>query len=430
MKKRLMKLITVLILVFALFASTSCSVNSETKFIPDFSKERMMDTISFLSAADGSRIAGTDGEAAAADYIYKQFKALGLKVSSQDFPVVAFSCNKVTLNLLSGDDIRHQVKVLTFSAPTPPEGIVSEIVPVGMGADADYDNVDVTGKIVLIQRGGEYFRVKTERAYGKGASAAVFYDPNGDEALAATLTQLSSIPAVSIAKEDALNIEDSISNGETIKGSLIVDSITRDATSTNIISLYKSNNNTEDKCVVVGAHYDGVDTPAANDNASGIAVILEIATALSDQNVHLPFDVKFIAFGAEEIGLLGSTAYINSLSRKENQSVIAMINYDMVGVGEYFEFLTVEETDNIQLIGVAQNALEKMGYTPEISNTERSDHAPFSYAGIQAVDIQMSPAEYYHTDMDTIETIQPDILMNMCELGTRLLIDELPLWVE
>ena len=201
-------------------------------------------------------------------------------------------------------------------------------------------------------RGGEYFFVKTQRAYDMGAVAVIFYDPNGDSAISATLTKLSSIPAVSISRSEGELLVKSLNEGNTVKVNLIVDSIHKNSLSKNVIGLYKSSDNTEGKCVIVGAHYDGVDTPAANDNASGIAAIIEIARGLVEQKVSLPYDIKFIAFGAEEIGLIGSNAYVNRMSYKEKQSIIAMLNLDMVGVGDSFEIFTAEEGEAKQLVDI------------------------------------------------------------------------------
>ena len=158
--------------------------------------------------------------------------------------------------------------------------------------------------------------------------------------------------------------------------------------------------------------------------------MIELARSLSEQRISLPFDIKFIAFGAEEIGLLGSIAYAEKMSRKQVKSTIAMVNFDMVGVGEYFELLTADGEDATKLLQSMQAVLESMGHTPAISKTERSDHTPFSYSGIQAVDVQTSPAKYYHTDYDTIDVIQPDLLLKVCEFGAKMLTEELPLWVD
>jgi aminopeptidase YwaD len=416
--------IAILVIIVVLTACSANNINDDTIHLT--AQERMIDIISTISAEDGGRIAGFAGEAETAEYIQEKFKDIGLEVSTQSFPVKAFACDNAELKILAGsDDLTYGVKVLTFSAPTPDDGITADIIPIGLGAVDDYKGLDVSGKIVLIMRGGEYFRVKVERAYEKGALAAVFYDPNGDEAISATLTQLSSIPALSISRSDAAVIEKVMADGATVSAHMTVDSITRDSTSTNVIGVYKSKDNPDDRCVIVSAHYDGVDTPAANDNASGVAVILEIARTLKNEKMSLPYDVRFIAFGAEEIGLVGSTAYVNSMRSNELQSMIAVLNYDMVGIGDSFEIMTVEGTENSELVETIENTLGQMGYVPIISNTDRSDHAPFSYAGVQAVDIQMSPAEYYHTDMDTLDKIQPDNLMSMVDLGIGLLRDGL-----
>ena len=71
-----------------------------------------------------------------------------------------------------------------------------------------------------------------------------------------------------------------------------------------------------------------------------------------------------------------------------------------------------------------------MGYSPEISKTDRSDHSPFSYAGIQAVYIAVGPYTNYHTDFDTIDAINPEMLEKVCEFSTKLLIEKLADWVK
>lgn len=429
MKRKIVKILLIAILVLALTISASCTSVSEKEFVPNFSKERMIETISVLSAEDGGRIAGFAGEEEAAEYISKQFKEAGLKVSEQSFPVKAFECKNVSFTVPSEVAI-GKAKALTFSASTPSGGITAEVIPLGMGTADDYKDKDVTGKIALITRGGEYFYVKTARAYEMGAVAVVFYDPNSDSAISATLTQLSAVPAISISSTDALMIENNINMGQKIEAAIEVDSINEDSSSLNIIGLYKSSDNPYGKCIIIGAHYDGVDTPAANDNASGVSVIIEIAKELVRQKVKLPYDIKFIAFGAEEIGLIGSSAYVNEMSATERNSVLAMLNLDMVGAGDSFILFTTDENSSTELLDETKESLRQMGYEAETLITDRSDHTPFSYAGIQAVYIQVGPFEDYHTDLDNIEVIEPEMLVKVCELCTRILIDELPEWVK
>jgi hypothetical protein len=102
--------------------------------------------------------------------------------------------------------------------------------------------------------------------------------------------------------------------------------------------------------VIIGAHYDNVygversnpyisDTQTlksrgAYDNGSGVATMLAIAHNLKD--AELPFNVTFIAFGAEEAGMLGSEYYVeNSISPAQKESILLMVNLDCIAAGDY-----------------------------------------------------------------------------------------------
>src|SRR5439155_19212893 len=79
------------------------------------------------------------------------------------------------------------------------------------------------------------------------------------------------------------------------------------------------------KTVVVGGHYDSVPTgPGANDNGSGTAVTLEVARVMAGRDY--PHTLEFVAFDAEELGLLGSEYYVGQLTPEQRQAVVAMIN--------------------------------------------------------------------------------------------------------
>ena len=85
--------------------------------------------------------------------------------------------------------------------------------------------------------------------------------------------------------------------------------------------------------IIVGAHYDSVEVgKGADDNASGVAVMLEVANQIKNEST--PFTIRFIAFGAEETGLLGSYAYVNKMSQTDFENTIAMINLDSLIAGD------------------------------------------------------------------------------------------------
>ena len=88
------------------------------------------------------------------------------------------------------------------------------------------------------------------------------------------------------------------------------------------------------RVLLIGGHYDSVrDSPGGNDNASGMAVVLELARVLSTYVLPDDLTLYVVAFGAEEDGLRGSRYFVDRLDEQQRQAVVAMLNYDMIGVG-------------------------------------------------------------------------------------------------
>jgi alkaline phosphatase isozyme conversion protein len=87
------------------------------------------------------------------------------------------------------------------------------------------------------------------------------------------------------------------------------------------------------KVIIVGAHYDSVPVGrGADDNASGVAVMLEAAELVKDSPT--PYSIRFVAFGAEEAGLYGSSYYVQKMSAADIQNTISMINLDSLIAGD------------------------------------------------------------------------------------------------
>jgi alkaline phosphatase isozyme conversion protein len=85
--------------------------------------------------------------------------------------------------------------------------------------------------------------------------------------------------------------------------------------------------------VIIGAHYDAVKAgQGADDNASGVGVMLELAERMAGYKID--YDLVFVAFGAEEVGLIGSNRYSRSMSKADKDRAIVMINLDSVLVGD------------------------------------------------------------------------------------------------
>ena len=90
--------------------------------------------------------------------------------------------------------------------------------------------------------------------------------------------------------------------------------------------------------IIVGAHYDSTaknkGSFGAIDNGTGVAAMLEIASILVE-NSPTNFNIRFIAFGAEEVGLVGSKYYVNSLKLEEVANIVGMINFDTIAGGDF-----------------------------------------------------------------------------------------------
>src|SRR5699024_1171730 len=189
--------------------------------------------------------------------------------------------------------------------------------------------------------------------------------------------------------------------------------------SQNVIAVKEPEGVKNPEIVYVTAHYDSVPgSPGANDNGSGTSTVLEMARMLKDYPTDK--EIRFIAFGGEEIGLVGSTHYVSQLSGDEMDRSVANFNLDMVGTAwepaSQLYVNTVEGEANLVWDSV-ESASDELGHDDDLLNLYqfgRSDHVPFHNAGIDsALFIWMEPGTaalepYYHTPQDTIENVSPE----------------------
>lgn len=158
--------------------------------------------------------------------------------------------------------------------------------------------------------------------------------------------------------------------------------------SSNVIAYKKGKLSKE---VIVGAHYDSAAVgKGSDDNASGIGVMLETAEVL--KNINTPYSVKFVAFGAEEVGLQGSTYYAGQMTEQEINHTAGMINLDSLAVGDHmYVYGSAGEKGFIrdQALEIAGKKKLDIGTNPGVNpeypagtTGDWSDHAPFNKLGI------------------------------------------------
>ena len=176
-------------------------------------------------------------------------------------------------------------------------------------------------------------------------------------------------------------------------------------TSLNVIAEPKGFNANEPH-VVVGAHLDTVPVaPGAEDNASGVSVMLQLAAMVNRQPAALP--VQFIAFGAEEPRgsgdawhHFGSRDFVADLSRSERRAIQAMVCLDRVGVrAAYVPVCTSTDRGN-QLRDAIRAAARRVEIRTRTCTNFASDHWSFAKAGIPAIRIGSVPYAGYHSRGD------------------------------
>ena len=184
----------------------------------------------------------------------------------------------------------------------------------------------------------------------------------------------------------------------------------------NVISIIRGYTTTgSDEAVLIGAHRDhfgrqaGLLFAGADDNASGTAVLLEVARVLALAPVAPKRSILFLSFSGEEQGLLGSRLYV-SQPVVPLPKTIGMINVDHAGVGNGrltvgvtgFEKSTAEGIG--QLAGLSDK-LDLFGYFPG------GDHVPFKDAGVPTITVVSGGIHpNFHQPTDTVDTINPEIL--------------------
>ncbi len=187
--------------------------------------------------------------------------------------------------------------------------------------------------------------------------------------------------------------------------------------------------------VIIGAHHDhfGILSgelffPGADDNASGTAVLLELARVISEVEVRPKRSILFVSFSAEEMGTKGAQYYVSNPLFPIDKT-IAMINIDHAGVGEGRVTLGLKGLEEGTVLNILrESALDGLadiyGYFPG------GDHAPFAMAGVSTIAIVSSgPHPDGHQITDTKEKVRPEIMELVGKVALLLsmrLADQIP----
>ncbi|WP_336921719.1 M28 family metallopeptidase [Aquipuribacter sp. SD81] len=289
-------------------------------------------------ANDDNRASETPGYDASVDYVVETLEDAGWTAEVVPF---TYAAAEVSLDQLSPVTAGYPANDATGTG----EGdVTADVVPVDInltppranssGCEAsDFAGFPV-GSIALVQRGSCSFAIKALNAEAAGAAGVIIFNQGDTDAvdrnnaINPTLggDDIVDIPVVgtTFAAGEAL-----AQAGSTAR--LVVDFY--DAESYNVIGELAGK--TDDNVVMAGAHLDSVPAgPGINDNGSGSAALLELAQQLSKSKPNNT--IRFAWWGAEELGLIGSTEWVEQRSEEELDDIALYLNFDMIGSPNYY----------------------------------------------------------------------------------------------
>ena len=377
----------------------------------------------------GDRMAGSDGERAGLELTRDALTDAGARDAwIDDFEIQGWE--RGDSEIRRGDEVVASGQNACIALPRSPSGeAVGEFVDLGYGVPEDFE-VDLTDKVVMVSSDTPdsvdrfvHRREKYYHAVEAGAAAFVFANhvegtlpPTGSVGTADA--PIGEIPAVGVSKEAGARLARR-REGEEL--TVAVDCETDDVTSGNAVADLGPDT---DEYLVVSCHVDAHDlAEGAMDNGAGTATLVEVAKALAAREDELDTRVEFVAFGAEEVGLVGSS---HLADRREFETVAAVLNLDGVVRGRTLQCFThgfdglSEATD-----AVADRLEHPITTAPTMS--PHSDHWPFVQWGVPGIHV-MSETDgegrgWGHTHADTLDKLEPRTLREQAILLTGLAVE-------
>lgn len=423
------------------------------------------------------RLTGTKGYDMAAKWLAVQLENGGVLPKGengtyfQEFNIpytLVFDDCALFLHLQSQDGaiLKHYAYVSEFiPGSTSGSGeVTAEVVYAGYGITApeleydDYQGIDVKGKIVLLEREipvserdpevfnawrpYSFHQYKLKNAVDHGARGMLYnygpignpnntYDPNfiythvGDSVVKDLFSGTGRNHDEVVSKIRAEKKPRSFHTGKTVT----IRNTTEhhpEGRGRNVIGWIEGDDpDHKDEVIILGAHLDHLGRcydimPGANDNASGIAVILEVIKALARIDIPLKRSVLFIAFGAEEQAITGSKVYLDNPAFPIENS-ICLLNLDGVGNGNKLTAIAGENYPEIwDLVNRVNTKYVHRSLRPtNFPNLARPrlDAARFMWAGIPSLSFSAyGTKSVYHVPQDDISLITPEIMEDLAQI--------------
>lgn len=483
MKQRLFALWALLLFLTGSGLSTELSSEDQaiSRALNRISSERMLADVALLSSEPlNGRQAGTVDDERAGEYFSRQLTELspgmpiGPLAMNESTPVLVTHIGPESSLVLElpgrAESERTQFRVGADYLPvldSPSVQVQAPVVFAGYGiADRDrgfdeYEGIDVTNRVVLFLRGkpegysgqvshAEKVRIAHERgavayltaagpilsAYearrGIGGKPSAYYGQSSVDLAGAWITTdlaeriLAGDGESLRSRQERLNQLTPQSGPTAATIDLQWTSRSTPASLRNIgYLLAGSDAARKEETVVLGAHRDhfgrqaGLLFAGADDNASGTAVILEVARVIAETGLRPKRPILFLSFSGEEQGLLGSKSYVHHPARPLDRTKV-MINVDHAGIGNGRVTVGLTGVDKAlaaetgRLAGM-KDQLDLFGFFPG------GDHVPFKEAGVPTVTIVSGGTHpHFHQPTDRADTVNAEILTRAARYALAL----------
>lgn len=401
-----------------------------------YTNNELMQNLTILCDDFGSRFGGTPGERLAAEFMRDKLVAYGLQnVQLEPIDYIGWRRGTVTLEITS--PIQKIIPCITLPH-SPPAQLEGVLVDMGEGAPDDFElrADEIAGKIVLTTSktdpGDGKRWVHRNEKYGRsilaGATGFIFINhyPGFGPAtggIAPNRGGAAHVPGISVSYEDGAFLQRLIKRKGEVSIRITSNDVIEPMVSWNVVAELPGSVDAN-QIVMLGCHYDGHDiSQGAADPASGTVALLEAARTLAKYTPNLPYTLRFVLWGVEEIGLFGSTQYV-AKHRAELDQIRFYLNMDMAGAIDPKD-IVLNEWPDLALIFEGWRADMALDFEVGQSVSAHSDHFPFLMAGVPtggigSVKPKLGGRGYGHTKYDTLDKVNMRSLREAAVLAARL----------
>lgn len=385
-----------------------------------------------LTTEIGQRLAGSPQEAKAREWAVAKFKEIGLQnVRIEEFPVRGWVRGVETAEIISPYPQNLAITALGGSAATPDEGIEAEIAYFPTFEDLkNAPDGGLEGKIVFISGrmekahdGAGYGPANQKRRSGateagkRGALAVVIRSVGTDSHRFPHTGQMRysddvpAIPIGALSAPDADQLERILERDKDIRLKLVMTPREMgQLVSGNVVGDLVGSEKPEE-IILIGGHLDSWDLgTGAIDDAAGVGITLGAAQILIDKGLKPKRTIRVVAFGAEEVGLVGAFAYAEK--HKDNLENHVLASESDFGAGKVYEFVTAVKGPARGEMENIQKSLAHLGIKWRVGETSGGpDITPLYRAGVPTFRLQQDGYDYFdlhHTPDDTFDKIVPE----------------------